>query len=73
MKGGSASSSGIVQPLMTAPSPMETLAKERLECPFDLWRMTCVYMVVKIVLLKDKFMQEIERDPALDWTIFIPH
>ncbi|POV97505.1 hypothetical protein PSTT_15012 [Puccinia striiformis] len=43
MKGGSASSSsGIVQSVMTAPSPMETLAKERLECPFDLWRMTCV-------------------------------
>ncbi|KAH9473481.1 hypothetical protein MJO28_000690 [Puccinia striiformis f. sp. tritici] len=66
MKGGSASSSsGIVQSVMTAPSPMETLAKERLECPFDLWRMTCVlHGGEKLVLLKDKFMQEIERDPA---------
>ncbi|KAI9601227.1 hypothetical protein H4Q26_001036 [Puccinia striiformis f. sp. tritici PST-130] len=63
MKGGSASSSsGIVQSVMTAPSPMETLAKERLECPFDLWRMTCVlHGGEKLVLLKDKFMQEIEH------------
>lgn len=44
---------------------METLAKERQNCPFDLWRMTCVlHGGEKLVLLKDKFMQEIERDPA---------
>lgn len=44
---------------------METLANERRECPFDLWRMTCVlHGGEKLVLLKDKFMQEIERDPA---------
>lgn len=50
---------------LVAPSPMETLANERRECPFDLWRMTCVlHGGEKSVLLKDKFMQEIERDPA---------
>jgi len=51
--------------LPVAPSPMETLANERRTCPFDLWRMTCVlHGGEKLVLLKDKFMQEIERDPA---------
>ncbi|PLW23755.1 hypothetical protein PCASD_01994 [Puccinia coronata f. sp. avenae] len=57
------SSSASTQP--SAPSPMETLANERRHCPFDLWRMTCVlHGGEKLVLLKDKFMQEIERDPA---------
>ncbi|MBW0492104.1 hypothetical protein O181_031819 [Austropuccinia psidii MF-1] len=47
------------------PSPVETISNERKNCPFDLWRMTCLLHGGKEwVLLKDKFMQEIERDPS---------
>ncbi|CAH7675837.1 acyl-coenzyme a oxidase 1 [Phakopsora pachyrhizi] len=44
---------------------METISRERLNCPFDLWKMTCaLHGGERLVLLKDKFMQEIERDPG---------
>ncbi|KAI8444493.1 acyl-coenzyme a oxidase 1 [Phakopsora pachyrhizi] len=47
------------------PTPMETISRERLNCPFDLWKMTCaLHGGERLVLLKDKFMQEIERDPG---------
>ncbi|KAG0146108.1 hypothetical protein CROQUDRAFT_63131 [Cronartium quercuum f. sp. fusiforme G11] len=47
------------------PTPVETIAKERVNCPFDLWRMKCaMHGGEQWVNLKTKFMQEIERDPT---------
>ncbi|SDA01441.1 BZ3500_MvSof-1268-A1-R1_Chr10-1g02669 [Microbotryum saponariae] len=47
-----------------APSPRETMSRERENCPFDVRRMT--YAMgggQKDVELKEMFMQDIERDP----------
>ncbi|EGF98076.1 uncharacterized protein MELLADRAFT_46146 [Melampsora larici-populina 98AG31] len=47
------------------PSTMETISKERENCPFDLWRMTCaMHGGEEWAKLKGTMMIEIERDPS---------
>ncbi|KEI39451.1 uncharacterized protein L969DRAFT_48519, partial [Mixia osmundae IAM 14324] len=49
----------------TPPTPSETIAMEREFCPFDLRRMTyALHGGQKATELKEKFMIELERDPA---------
>jgi len=52
-------------PEVRVPSPVETMIKEREYCPFDKRQLTYALHGGKTnVVLKEKFMKEIERDPA---------
>jgi len=62
---GEQPSSTAMDPPKQPPSPVETLAAERLCCPFDLRRMTYAMGGGEYnVKLREKFMLELERDPT---------